>query len=260
MVKVNIKLIAMSFMLIAILKIESLSAQIAENLYKNYHKWGLIIQYNIFDATNITPTNNPNINYEIFKNKLYALGIVYNFYQYKNWNFKAELQLQWYGHHDGIRILESENIASFDFDREYFTEHDKMGYLPITTEYMLLSKGNFGFSFGGGIGLTYYWHYDISGSSGLAINDTVVFEAFEREDYPLFYFSSHIQASIYFKREKFMLQTSLVYKKSYTSFKTGTYEFKNLKASSDINGIFDQSGNFLGISATIYPKKTLKRK
>lgn len=255
MVKFNLKVIAMGLGLIAILKTEKLTAQHANNLFNNYHKWGAIIQYNVFDAATITPTNNSNVNYELFKNKLFAVGISYNFYQHKNWNVKGELQLQWYGHHDGITILEPENIANFDYLDESSTEHDKMGYLPITAEHIFLNTNNFSFSIGGGLGLTYYWHYDISGSSGLSINDIVVFEAFEREDYPLFYFSNHIQASIYFKRKSFMLQTSLIYKKSYSSFKTGTYEFKNLKVSSDINATFDQSGSFSGIAITFYPKK-----
>ena len=255
MVKFNLKLIAMSLGLIAVLNTEKMSAQNPENLYKNYHKWGLIVQYNIFDAANITPTNNPNVNYELYKNKLFALGIAYNFYQYKNWNLKAELQLQWYGHHDGLTILEPENIADFNYLDETTISHDKMGYLPLTAQYVFLNKKKFSLSIGGGLGLTYYWHYDVSGSSGLAINDTVVFEAFEREDYPLFYFSNHLQTSVYFKSKSFMIQTSLIYKKSYSSFETGTYEFKNLKSSPDINGEFNQSGDFLGISLTFYPKK-----
>lgn len=255
MVKFNLKLVAMSLGLIAILKTEKLTAQHAENLFDSHHKLGAVIQYNVFEAANLTPTNNPNVNYELFKNKLFALGISYNFYQYKNWNIKAELQLQWYGHHDGITILEPENIADFNYLDESTISHDKMGYMPISAEYIYLKKASFSFSVGGGLGLTYYWHYDVSGSSSLAINDTVVFEAFEREDYPLFYFSNHLQTSVYFKRKSFMLQTSLIYKKSYSSFKTGTYEFINLKSSQDINGKFNQSGDFLGVSLTIYPKK-----
>tara|TARA_R110000868_G_scaffold119876_2_gene318084 strand:+ start:1374 stop:2162 length:789 start_codon:yes stop_codon:yes gene_type:complete len=258
MVKFNAKLIAMSLGLIAILKTEKITAQHAKTLFNNHHKWGVVIQYNVFDAANITPTNNPNINYEIFKSKMFALGIAYNFYQYKNWNFKAELQLQWFGNLEGLTILEPENIVPFNYEDLSRTEHDKTGYLPLTAEYVFLNTGSFSFSIGGGLGLTYYWHYDIEGSSGLAINDVTLFEAYERTDYPLFYLSNHLQASIYLKRKSFMLQTSLIYKKSYTSFRTGTYEFKNLKVSPDVKGAFDQSGDFLGISLTIYPKYMTK--
>ncbi|WP_298499099.1 hypothetical protein [uncultured Algibacter sp.] len=233
----------------------SVKAQNSNRLFNKHHKWGAVTQYNIFDSANISPNNNPNVNYEIFKSKLFALGIVYNFYQYNNWNFNAELQLQWFGDMESITILEAENITSFNYVDLSNTEHDKTGYLPLTAEYIFYETGSFSFGIGAGVGLTYYWHYDISGSSSLTINDVTLFEAFEIDDYQLFYLSNHLQASVYFKREKFMLKASVVYKKSHTSFREGYYEFKNLELSPDFQGIFDQSGDFLGFSLSIYPKK-----
>ena len=255
MVNTNLRKAAKLWSLVVFLS-TSLSAQNID-VFEKYHKLGLVFQYNNFEAANVAPTNNNNnINYQIFKSKVFALGIAYNFHQYKNWNFKAELQLQWFGNNDGITILESENIANIDYISSSSTEHDKMGYLPVTAEYMLFKTDSFSFGIGVGIGLTYYWHYDLSGSSGLAINDVVLFEAFQREDYPLFYFSNHIQASMYFRLKSFMLQASVVYKKNLgDAFTEGHYEFKNLKQSPDIRGDFEQSGDFLGLSLTIYPKK-----
>lgn len=245
----------MSLVLIVVFCSEKVKAQNAESLFNDYYKLGIVMQFNIFDAANISPTNNNNINYEIFKSKMPAFGIAYNFYQYKNWNFKAELQLQWFGDADGITILEPENIANFSYRDESITEPAYIGYLPLTIEYVFLNTGSFSFSLGGGAGLTYYWHYDIHGSSGLAINDITLFEAYEISDYPLFYLSNHVQASVYFKRKELLFQASLIYKKSYTSFRQGTYEFKNLKTSPDISGGIDQSGDFWGISMIFYFKK-----
>jgi hypothetical protein len=56
-----------------------------------------------------------------------------------------------------------------------------------------------------------------------------------------------------------MLQASIIYKKSYTSFKEGTYEFKNLEMSPDVNGSINQSGDFIGFGLTIYPKRFKKK-
>jgi hypothetical protein len=252
--------IAMSLVLIVFFMCIKTNAQRAENLFVKHQKWGIITQYNLFEGAKVSPTNNINLNYQIPESKLFALGIVYNFYQKKHWNFKTELQLQWFTDYDELLIAEPENVTSSNIVFYGSTTHDKTGYLPVTIEYMFFETGSFSFGVGAGVGLTYYWHYDISGSSGLAINDVTLFEAFQRDDYPLFYFSNHIQASIYFKRKNYMLQASVVYKKNLgDSFKEGRYEFKNLEQSPDVYGTFKQSGDFLGFSLSIYPKKFLNK-
>jgi len=257
MVKYNLKAIAMSLVLIAILKTENISAQNGENLFRSYRKWGVVGQYNIFSAANIEATKNRNLKHEIFKSKMFAVGVAYNIYQYKNWNFKAELQLQWFGNYNGITILEPENETSENIGWFSRTEHDKLGYLPLTAEYVFANHKSFSFSIGGGFGLTYYEPDEIV--RRFSINNVVLFSENYKTSNSSFYLSNHIQASIYFKRKSFMLQTSLIYKKSHTSFRTGNYEFKNLELSPDIKGNINQSGDFLGLSLSIYPKKS-KRK
>tara|TARA_R110002096_G_scaffold397226_1_gene593168 strand:- start:142 stop:915 length:774 start_codon:yes stop_codon:yes gene_type:complete len=257
MVKLNLKIIAMSIVLIAILKTEKLSAQNFKNLFGEHHKWGLVGQYNTFSAANITPTNNKYLRYEIFNSKMFAVGIAYNIHQYKKWNFKAELQIQWFGDYEGKTILEPENETSQNIGAFSRTEHDKLGYLPLTAEYMYAKSGSFSFTIGGGLGLTYYEPYNIT--QRLSINNVELFFVNYKTSNSSFYFSNHIQASVYFKRKNIMIQTSLIYKKSYTSFRTGIYEFKNLELSPDLKGSINQSGDFLGLSLTIYPKKN-KRK
>ncbi len=53
----------------------------------------------------------------------------------------------------------------------------------------------------------------------------------------------------------FMLQASVIYNKSFKSYRTGTYTFMNLQQSPDVTGTIDQSGDYLGVSLTFYFKK-----
>ena len=244
-----------SILLVVVFSVFEVNCQNAENIFDNYYKFGIIGQFNIFKEAHTSSTNNNNLSFDIFKSKVFALGLSYNIFQYKNLNIKAELQLQWFGNNKSIVILEPENIVPFDYIDYSNTEFDKLGYLPVSADYIFFKKGNVAFSIGTGVGLTYYWHYNISGSSGLSINDTILFEAYEINDYPLFYLSNHIQTSTYLTTNSLMLQLSIIYKKSYTSFRQGTYKFTNLKKSPEVIGNFNQNGNFLGVALTFYLKK-----
>jgi len=245
--------VTMGILLIVIFKIENVKAQNAEDLFKNHHKWGITGQYNIFSEADITPTNNNRINYEIFKNKRFAIGLDYNFYQHRKWNFKVGLQLQWFGNDAGYTILEEENITPFNIGNFYRTEHDRILHLPFGVEYVFLKRGKFFISFGGGAGISYYQFDAVTFDS--SINDVPIFISNYENSKSPFYSSGHLETSIYFKRKSFMFQASLIYNKSFKSYRKGNYEFLNLEISPDTKGEIDQSGDFMGVSLTVYLKK-----
>ncbi len=247
----------MSLLLIAVFYSNNIKAQNAEKLFNNYHKWGVTGQYNIFPAADITPTNNANLDYKILKDKLFSFGFTYNFYQKKRWNFKARLQLQWFGNTEDLFISKEETVLPINLSLNTRSTRDLILYFPITTEYVFFKKGNINIALGGGLALSYYGFSDLV-ISKLGVDDIPIFISNYINSTNPFYTSGHIEASVYFKRKKIMFQTSIIYNKSFKSYRTGKYEFKNLDASPVTRGYIDQSGDYIGVSLTVYFKKKNK--
>jgi len=254
--KTNLLKITMGFLLMVVFNSIHLTAQNAENLFKTHYKWGVTGQFNTFKAAEITEIpNNNSVEYAILKDQKMAIGLNYNFYQYKNWNFRAGLQLQWFGNAEEKFIAEEETILPSDYGLWSRVEHDHLIYLPLTAEYVFLETGSFYFALGGGLGLTYYHYYEALSDGGIAINDVQVFSVLYDSDENPFYGSTHLESSIFFKRKSFMLQASVIYNKSFKSYRTGHYTFMNLQQSPNVTGTIDQSGDYLGVSLTFYLKK-----
>ena len=130
-----------------------------------------------------------------------AIGLSYNFYQYKNWNFRVGLQLQWFGNEQQVYIAEEETVLPFDYTIEERVDHERLAYLPLTVEYVFLKSRSFYFALG--VGLSYYVHDGTTITT--AIDDVLIFMAvYENSENP-FYGSAHLEGSIYFKRKSFML-------------------------------------------------------
>lgn len=259
MVKKNKRFATMGFLLIVVFLVEMSYSQNqkAEDLFSDYHKWGVFGQLNNFEEAEVSPTNNVSLTYELFATKRAAIGINYNFYQKNNWNFKVSLSLQWLGNEGGYTILEPENPTSNNIGLFYQTENDKLAYLQTSAEYILYSRGRFGFSVDGGFGLTFY---EFLGDEAFEtqVNGEKLFSfEYASSEKPL-YLSGNIQGNIYYKSKHFLLQTSLTYKKSFKSFRTGSYEFTNLELSPDVSGSINQSGDYFGLGLTIYFKKKAK--
>jgi hypothetical protein len=254
--KTNILKTVMSLLLIAVFSSNIINAQSAKDLFNNYHKWGITAQYNIFSEANVTPTNNSNLNYSNLKSKLYAFGVEYNFYQYKSWNFKTGVQLQWFGDADKLFISQKETVLNFDIDEWSRSNHDLILYLPISTEYVFFKKRVINFSLGGGLALSYY--RETNSGRFFDIDNAPIFNADTNNSTNPFYTSGHIEASVYLKRKSFMLQVSIIFNKSYKSYRTGLYEFSNLQESPNTKGLIIQSGDFTGVSLTVYFKKKNK--
>lgn len=56
-----------------------------------------------------------------------------------------------------------------------------------------------------------------------------------------------------------MLQTNIVYNKTFKNLLVGEYQFGNLLVSEPTRGNYIVSGNFIGLSTTIYFKKRTKK-
>ena len=73
-----------------------------------------------------------------------------------------------------------------------------------------------------------------------------------------FYFNAQVSTGLYIVFDKFMLRTNLLYNKSFNNIMTGEYAFRGLRTSLAEKGTFSFSGNYVGLSSTIYFKRRKK--
>lgn len=162
--------------------------------------------------------------------------------------------MQWFGNIEDLFISKEETVLPIDLSLVTSSTRDLILQFPITTEYVFLKKGNINITLGGGFALSYYRFTDLV-TSKLGIDAIPIHISNYTNSTNPFYTSGHLETSIYFKRKNFMLQTSLIYNKSFKSYRTGKYEFRNLEVSPDTRGLIDQSGDFMGLSLTVYFRK-----
>jgi len=73
-----------------------------------------------------------------------------------------------------------------------------------------------------------------------------------------FYFNAKISTGLYIVFDKFMLRTNVLYNKSFNDIMTGEYAFGGLRISPPEKGKFSFSGDYFGISTTVYFKRKTK--
>jgi len=248
----------MGSMLIVVFCVTTTNAQNAEKLFKNNYKWGLTAQFNIFSGSK-NSGNNDNFYYKLAKSKMPSVGVQYNFYQYKNWNFKADVQLQWFGDKDRFFIAGEETVLSSYWSDLSYSNLELILYVPVTVEYVFSSNKKINFSIGGGLGISYF-KFNESAFSSFSLNHILIFSNYYHGNGD-YYTSGHLEAGIYYKTKGgTMFKTSLLYKKSFKDFRTGETQFLNLQQSPDTTIKLEQTGNFIGLSTTIYFKIKKKKK
>ena len=191
-------------LLIVVFYSNTLMAQSSKNVFDNYYNWGVTVQVNNFsESKDLTTNNNINFSYELTNNYRAALGLTYNVYKYKSWNFKVDLQLQWFGDDDLLFIGKEETILPFDFKQISRTEHEQIAYLPVTAEYFVLAQGKLNLSVGAGLGLTFFDFTRLeTGTLRVGSQDIpkeLIFEANRTSNKNPFYTSAHLEANLYLK-------------------------------------------------------------
>jgi len=73
-----------------------------------------------------------------------------------------------------------------------------------------------------------------------------------------FYFNAQMSTGLYIVFDKVMLRTNLLYNKSFSDIMIGEYSFRGLRISPSEKGKFSFSGDYFGISTTVYFKRKTK--
>jgi len=250
------KIITASFMLAVITF--SAKAQNSANYLDNYTFFGIHSSFNYYSKgeTNYNVNDSPVlVSHNNFKS--YSLGIIFQAYKTDKFNFQIGIK--------GQHIYEVENYHidknQFNnpvpyYDWQILTDSDDMIYsITLKTEYLITNKLFIFTSIIPG----YYKEY---GGNGLSIRNNIEIFTEVPANKDWFHFNTEIGIGIYVPTKFILIQPYIYYNKSFRNIWEGSIKIKGIKERdyTEINGDFEQSGNYIGFGLNLYPKKFWKNK
>jgi len=228
---------------------------------KDYYKFNLELSGGYFYGAKTSKL--PSTLSYSFKNYVAPrFGLHYDFLQKGNFNFKVGFSALILRDIDEIRLDEIEQ--AFDSDITIKTETfsgDWQFNIPITVEYIIpfnKSKLTFNASYIIGIQDFYYAETGYGIGSDATGGETTFEGVYWRGDNG-FHPGAQLGVGMYFPFKKWMLRTNLYYNVMLEKMYKGTFEFRGLRQSPDINGTYSFSGNSFGIELSIYLAKKKKK-
>jgi len=234
-----------------------------------YRWWGFTIKPLLYQKAQL----NYQYGSHTFKTKnmpALNIGFEFNINPHKEWSFKTGLLFGYEPTYYFDFTIKKEDLLSYGFTEDLKTEPCTLEYLmpslsvPISIELkrMLTTKTFFNVN----IGLKFM----IFPPAGEAITYSVidetnnigaeVFGSYADTSNNQFYQTNlQMGAGVYFLFDKMMIQTNIVYNKSFKDLFQGEFQFDNLDVSEPTRGYYKVSGDYIGLSATIYLKKRVKK-
>ena len=223
---------------------------------KDYAFWGVngvFVQYDK-GKTNYGVTDSPVTMYHM-QTPSFNLGLSLNVYHHKRFIVKTGF---------GIRYIYEKQRYHIDYDQTYSpygndfiiesSSDDVVMYIPIRLDYLVYKKLFIFTSINPG----YYKEY---GGKSYDLKDTIeIFQTYPEQDNWL-YLDLEFGFGMYLPTKFALFQPYLYYNKSFHNMWQGTIKIKGIKHRpyTEINGTFEQSGNYLGFGLNIYPKKFWKK-
>ena len=137
---------------------------------------------------------------------------------------------------------------------------DTVWSLPLIAEYIVPISKRIKWMVAPSFTLSIYRYFGGSGVSGRGPTPpATIFISYDNRSEQWFHTSAEISTGFYFLFKHFMLQPEIRYSKSFNTLKSGSYVTENYKTDpSSSTGTFTQSGDYWGVSLTVYIKKKRK--
>lgn len=159
-----------------------------------------------------------------------------------------------------FELSQEDVYASFGGFKEYIKEYSSVYIsVPLNIEYRKKISNKLIFNSSVGLDISYITNSrdDISIQlSSDELNETrEVFAAYFETQEKQFQGALAFGAGFYIPLNKLMLQVNLIYNKSFKYLLEGEYQFGNLLVSEPTRGDYKISGDFFGLSTTVYMRK-----
>lgn len=233
--------------------------------FKTYSNWGYHITPILFEKASTTR----DFGSTVLENKVmtsFQLGIKYHFLKEKKISFNTGVKFTLIPQINSyFKLSKNDVYESFNGFEESLKEYGSVYVsVPINVEYKKRLNNNI--IFNTNLGLDIFYITSSRDDFSIELASSSLNEV--REIFAIYYetqdnavqFSAVLSTGIYFMFNKFMLQANLVYNKNFQNLLDGEYQFGNLFVSEPTRGDYIVSGDYFGLSTTVYFKKRAKKK
>ncbi|MDC9723866.1 MAG: hypothetical protein PSN34_13990 [Urechidicola sp.] len=203
----------------------------------------------------------PTINYHLATYSSVQFGLVVNVYQTQYFNFKTGIIVKPKKEREEFNFTKEQTGSEFEYS--YWTElsgDDTMWSVPLIAEYIVPLSKRIKWMVAPSLTLSFYQDFGGYGihSRGPTPPATILTFNDDRSE-QWFHTSAEISTGFYFLFKHFMLQPEIRYSKSFSTLKSGSYVTENYRTEPNSStGTFTQSGDYWGVSLTVYIKKKRK--
>ena len=252
--------VAMSLVLIVAFIPKTEAQNKATDFLKDYYAIAGFGQYTNNRAGTVIKED-PTVNYDVLSNVTPQYGLRINVYQIKNWNFKTGFLIKPVTHSTGLHFTKEQ--TGLDRDYEYWTHSScspcSVLSIPLIAEYIIPINKRIKFMVGSNFYLSNY--YTNTGGSQLNIRRASIYTINHDRNDRLLLTGAEISTGFYFLFKHFMLQPEFRYSKSFSTLTSGDFTTENyLTEPHSSKGTYKVSGDYWGISLSIYVKKRGKNK
>jgi hypothetical protein len=226
--------------------------------FNSYSKFGFNLQY-----TNTFFKNEPNAGITIEYDNISApaLGFTYNFFQYKNFNFKVNTNIRFYAHIENVFLSKEESRLEFD-DQFSIKEFDFLDILTrIKSEYYFYSTKTVSLNFGLGVSSIFYQKDQSYGPGFYGLNNKIYYTYDWRTGNRSLYFGGLFSLGADIKAKGMLLQFFAEYNHNFSgAMDIYTYTTSNLEISPDSVAEKRNTGHYFSFGLALHPKKGWLRK
>ncbi len=234
-----------------------------DDLFKDSGRWMLTFQPVLYQKASITANND----YNSFVNKSMPsanLGFMYRYFETRSWNFQIGFLM---GVQPGFNLefmIDKEDIfLDYDLTHKEFT-YSRFNYnIPVIAEYTnQLARDIF---LSASLGFNFLYHAPQFAETGVVVINEDETEA--REIFAIstetnnsgLYAQLFFSTGIYIKGKQRLYNMSIIYNKNLGNTFSGNYAFDNLFVSPRTEGEYKLSGNYFGLSISMYLKRHTKK-
>lgn len=236
-----------------------------ESIFDDYYKLNLTFNGSRYIGGERSSLPN-TLNYEFTNFTSPTIGLAYDIYRHKNFNFRIGISTTLIREKDKFFIdqLEYQNgTGDISLETETITDGQWRVNLPVTGEYLIPLGKSILLTINTSIILGFHeefgdadFLFEVGGETSevtsLAVN-------YSRSTAP-WYLNGRLGFGAYFPFNGWMLRTNLFYNRAFQELYEGTFVFNNTQQSGNVNGDVSFRGDSFGIEFSIYLAKKISKK
>ncbi len=248
---------AMSILLIVVCMNDGFGQDNELDFFDNYIRTGAFVQYT-HNFNYDLYLEDPSVNIELLPYKTATYGFLINIYQTHHFNFKTGLIFKPLMVRNKILFTSSQTGLEFDLLLLYGADAGKKLFgVPVLAEYLTPLSNKIIWSISSGVTVNWLGNYKM-GVTNIRNDAKIDLEINYKNKITL---DGQLATGFYFLFKPFMFHLEFRYSKSFTPIVKGKIFIENFQTIPHNSlGRFNQSGDYYGVSLSIFLKKGKKKK